>query len=231
MLDTYILFSYGEIGTYILSTVLWHIFPDDVFPQDSTYPLSVYDFRQSVLLPEAATALIMQDTGVDHYKAIQTMSDSARYGTLRFAHNGDDVYDELLREAFPTGLNVEHDGHLCTHLDDGGRQPSGSTQSVLSVNDVHTQPSEIKRESSGESMFLHTASTSPCVSQGNGTQEWSTSPAPGVTNPFSPDYVRSRTRRRKISRSSIPRILAPGKGDEDHTSSDGSPISKKTRLV
>ena len=91
-------YSYGEIGTYILSQLLFKLFPDAVFMDDCTFPLSITDFRWKVLLPEAAAKLIMHDTHADHHTAVRTMRRSGRYGTAVFPYDDKDVYDEMILE-------------------------------------------------------------------------------------------------------------------------------------
>ena len=47
-------------------------------------PLTPQEFIQRILVPEAALALIMEDTGQDRAKAVQTMRESAGYGVAMF---------------------------------------------------------------------------------------------------------------------------------------------------
>jgi RTC4-like domain len=77
-------FSYGELGSMILHQTLYNIFPPSSFDAQSITPLTPQEFIQCILVPEAALALIMEDTGQDRAQAAQTMRESAGYGVAMF---------------------------------------------------------------------------------------------------------------------------------------------------
>ena len=68
----------------ILHQTLYNMFPPTSFEPQSITPLTPQDFIQRVLVPEAALVLIMEDTGQDQAKAVQTMRESAGYGVAMF---------------------------------------------------------------------------------------------------------------------------------------------------
>ena len=76
--------SYGELGSMILHQTLYNMFPPSSFDAQSIAPLTAQDFIQRILVPEAALALIMEDTGQDRIQAIRTMRESAGYGVAMF---------------------------------------------------------------------------------------------------------------------------------------------------
>src|SRR6266702_2015739 len=76
--------SYGELGSMILHQTLYNMFPPSLFDARSIAPLTPQDFIQRVLVPEAALALIMEDTGQDRIQAVRTMRESAGYGVAMF---------------------------------------------------------------------------------------------------------------------------------------------------
>lgn len=75
---------YGELGSMILHQTLYNMFPPSSFDARSIAPLTPQDFIQRILVPEAALALIMEDTGQDRIQAVQTMRESAGYGVAMF---------------------------------------------------------------------------------------------------------------------------------------------------
>ncbi|KAF8260688.1 RTC4-like domain-containing protein [Lactarius quietus] len=75
---------YGELGSMILHQTLYNMFPPSSFDARSIAPLTPQDFIQRILVPEAALALIMEDTGQDRVQAVQTMRESAGYGVAMF---------------------------------------------------------------------------------------------------------------------------------------------------
>ena len=209
--------SYGEVGTYILSQLLLKFFPDDAFPKDSTYPLSIIDFRLNILLPEAAANLIMYDRITDHYTAVQTMRRSGRYGTAIFPHDDPDIYDDMLSEAL--AAHGFGDGHAPTDVPSGGvvsPAPPGDMVSafdwgVSALGDTNTLLT-----------FADHNSESRAVSP--------TDSDPLEGSSVSPDFPGTGTRRRKLSRSSMPTILEGIDGEERITNQD-HPVSKKARLA
>ena len=76
--------SYGELGSMILHQTLYNMFPPSSFDARSIAPLTPQDFIQRILVPEAALALIMEDTGQDRIEAVRTMRESAGYGVAMF---------------------------------------------------------------------------------------------------------------------------------------------------
>ncbi|KAI0272711.1 RTC4-like domain-containing protein [Gloeopeniophorella convolvens] len=75
---------YGELGSMILHQTLYNMFPPSSFDAQAIMPLTPQEFIQRILVPEAALALIMEDTGQDRVRAAQTMRDSAAYGVAMF---------------------------------------------------------------------------------------------------------------------------------------------------
>lgn len=76
--------SYGELGSMIMHQTLYNMFPPSSFEPQSITPLTPQEFIQRILVPEAALALIMEDTGQDRARAVQTMRESAGYGVAMF---------------------------------------------------------------------------------------------------------------------------------------------------
>lgn len=68
----------------ILHQTLYNMFPLSSFDPQSITPLTPQEFIQRILVPEAALTLIMEDTGQDRDKAVQTMRESAGYGVAMF---------------------------------------------------------------------------------------------------------------------------------------------------
>jgi hypothetical protein len=82
--------SYGELGSMILHQTLYNMFPPSSFDAQSIAPLTPQDFIQRILVPEAALALIMEDTGQDRIQAVRTMRESAGYGVAMFPDTSED---------------------------------------------------------------------------------------------------------------------------------------------
>lgn len=68
----------------IIHQTLYNVFPPTSFEPQSITPFTPQDFIQRILVPEAALALIMEDTGQDQAHAVQTMRESAGYGVAMF---------------------------------------------------------------------------------------------------------------------------------------------------
>lgn len=68
----------------ILHQTLYNMFPPTSFEPQSITPLTPQDLIQRILVPEAALALIMEDTGQEQAQAVQTMRESAGYGVAMF---------------------------------------------------------------------------------------------------------------------------------------------------
>lgn len=81
---------YGELGSMILHQTLYNMFPPSSFDARSIAPLTPQDFIQRILVPEAALALIMEDTGQDRIQAVRTMRESAGYGVAMFPDTSED---------------------------------------------------------------------------------------------------------------------------------------------
>lgn len=209
--------------------MLWNLFPDDSFPQDSTYPLSAYDFRETILLPEAAIALIMQDMDIDHSKARRVMVDSARYGTNRFPHTDEEDYDALVAAAF----SGDSDPFIKERSTGRWSIPSSEVSYAGTVN-VELPPSS--------DLVALDAEISRSGTHGLNSSEPGLDPVPNTActarspsaqsgpSTFSSEYVRSRLRRRRLPRSSIPDILGNGADDSDVGSED-IPTSKRARRI
>jgi hypothetical protein len=60
------------------------MFPPSSFEPQSITPLTPQEFIQRILVPEAALMLIMEDTGQNRDRAVQTMRESAGYGVAMF---------------------------------------------------------------------------------------------------------------------------------------------------
>lgn len=81
---TFFVYSYGELGSVIIHQTLYSMFPLSDFDPNLTVPLTPNEFVQRILVPEVATALIMQDMDLDKREAIRTLRDSAAYGVAMF---------------------------------------------------------------------------------------------------------------------------------------------------
>jgi hypothetical protein len=68
----------------ILHQTLYNMFPPSSFEPQSITPLTPQEFIQRILVPEAALMLIMEDTGQNRARAVQTMRESAGYGVAMF---------------------------------------------------------------------------------------------------------------------------------------------------
>lgn len=236
--------------------VLHNIIPDSAFPTDGAYPLSIDDFRHAILIPEAATALIMEDRDVDHYTAIQTMISSGRYGTVFFAHNGEDEYDEMLNNAFPPvpvepttlencsgGVKIEVSGvkSEVTTADadvevsgDGYRvsstQALGGPKVEVSCKLGPEASGEVGPEASGEGGgSMKSADCAPRRTIGEADELLHRTLQPGQV-PSGQESTRTRVRRRRMPRSSIPLILTESNEDGRDSDQEGTPSSKKARL-
>ncbi|KZW04317.1 hypothetical protein EXIGLDRAFT_599245 [Exidia glandulosa HHB12029] len=83
---------YGERGSMVLHRAVLGLYPDgSVEGRRGVYaPLTARTFFVSVLIPEAALALIMADTGDNRAGALKTMRDSSNYGMLQFPDEDDE---------------------------------------------------------------------------------------------------------------------------------------------
>lgn len=215
--------SYGEIGTYILSNVLCNLFPDDAFPDDGAYPLSIQDFRLAMLVPEAAAALIMQDRNVDHSTAIQIMISSGKYGTSAFSLTQEHVYDQMITEMCPAKpakvLNLR-------------------PKSLNTSGDVSNAFPTVEVEVSGdvtEALSDDTAEAVLASEPADSASSWLTDEDHDGTNgtdstPLTIEYCTTRVRRRKMPRSSIPSILADAGEEGDGSDQESSTSFKRVRL-
>ncbi|EJD32291.1 hypothetical protein AURDEDRAFT_24719, partial [Auricularia subglabra TFB-10046 SS5] len=77
---------YGERGAMILFQTLMALYPPHTLQQshERFAPLTILTFIQSVLVPEAALGLIMEDLSLPRNTALRTMRASARYGSMMF---------------------------------------------------------------------------------------------------------------------------------------------------
>lgn len=100
--DTSLNPSYGGRGSIILHQVLFAIYPPRILAaaQPLFAPLNVQAFLHSVLVPEAALALTMEDMPKkSRAEALKIMRASSRYGSLMFPDDGvDGAGDEMMRE-------------------------------------------------------------------------------------------------------------------------------------
>ncbi|EJD32407.1 hypothetical protein AURDEDRAFT_22100, partial [Auricularia subglabra TFB-10046 SS5] len=78
---------YGERGAMMLFQSLLSLYPSTQLEQarDTFAPLSVIAFLQSVLIPEAALALIMEDRNSTRQEALATLRASGAYGFAMFS--------------------------------------------------------------------------------------------------------------------------------------------------
>lgn len=76
------------------------MFPDSSIDPAATSPMRPGEFIENILAPEVAVALIRHDLNIDVPEAIQTMKDSAHYGTAMFPdlNVGDTVGDKMMKE-------------------------------------------------------------------------------------------------------------------------------------
>ncbi|EJD51784.1 hypothetical protein AURDEDRAFT_149420 [Auricularia subglabra TFB-10046 SS5] len=93
---------YGERGAVVLHQTLFSLYtPEDLQKSHHLFaPLSTQTFQHSVLVPEAALALIMDDRGETRAQALKTMRASSRYGNLMFPDDdeADGVGEAMMRE-------------------------------------------------------------------------------------------------------------------------------------
>lgn len=158
--------SYGELGSMILHQTLYNMFPPSSFDARSIAPLTPQDFIQRILVPEAALALIMEDTGQDRVQAARTMRESAGYGVAMFPDTsegpgvgaGEDIVlerarvrrreldDEEQMEAMLLSMDSE-DGRSCKNK--GTKRPkklnSATTTDIEGATAVH----KMKRKKAG----------------------------------------------------------------------------------
>ena len=77
-------FSYGEIGSRIISRIILQLFPPHLFPAASTSPISPAEFIHKILVPEAALHLVMDDMRQSRREAVCTLRESSKYGVGMF---------------------------------------------------------------------------------------------------------------------------------------------------
>lgn len=90
-----------------------------MFPQSSVAshhvaPLTHAEFLQRVLVPEAAVALIQEDTSKSRLDAIQILRDSAEYGSGMFpdtSREGDSAAEALLKSRLLKEAYKHNDAH------------------------------------------------------------------------------------------------------------------------
>ena len=183
--------------------------------------------------------LIMSDQHIDHSQAVKVMLDSSRFGMAWFSYNDYDFPDQLLLEAFPPNggpvvkqeLNDDEDNQLSVEafpLNEAPvvKQELTEGQCMLSQDADSKQTKEMK----GLSLPDNKQRMGDVVASGYPANPGSSpQPQPGPST-FSSENVRSRLRRRRIPRSSIPEILSKGL-DEGESVSEDIPIPKKARRV
>ena len=219
--------SYGEVGTYILSQLLFKLFPDDAFQDDCTYPLSVADFRWKILLPESAAMLIMDDTHVDHHTSLRTMRRSARYGAAKFPHDDNHGYEDMLLEVLashvpkpPSDISLSFAKSLLQTISHSNEETSATLSGYQPKDSLFSSPSA---DGNGFRNLPIAVRDSPNIAGTSQIEE-------GCSLSHLFDSFRNRTRRRKLSRSSIPLILTGFKG-EDGVGDQETHVSKKARLA
>jgi hypothetical protein len=161
--------SYGELGSMILHQTLYNMFPPSSFDPQSITPLTPQEFIQRILVPEAALTLIMEDTGQDRVKALQTMRESAGYGVAMFPDTsegpevgaGEDIVLERARARRRELEDEERiEGILCPGASEdecpvqtkGTKRPKTSMVSSATTTDVEeiaTTRRKMKRKKAG----------------------------------------------------------------------------------
>jgi len=125
----------------ILHQTLYNMFPPTSFEPQSITPLTPQDFIQRILVPEAALALIMEDTGQDQAQAVQTMLESAGYGVAMFPDTsegpevgaGEDIVLERAR-ARRRELEDEERMEALSHPEDSEYEHAIQSQGTKSPN-------------------------------------------------------------------------------------------------
>jgi hypothetical protein len=151
----------------ILHQTLYNMFPPSSFDPQSIMPLAPQEFIQRILVPEAALTLIMEDTGQDRDKAVQTMRESAGYGVAMFPDTsegpgigaGEDIVLERARtrrreledeeriEALLCSGNSEDDHVIQTKGTKRSKMPSSST--TTDMEETSTTRHKMKRKKAG----------------------------------------------------------------------------------
>jgi hypothetical protein len=200
-------FSYGELGSMILHQTLYNMFPPSSFDPQSIAPLAPQEFIQRILVPEAALTLIMEDTGQDRVKAVQTMRESAGYGVAMFPDTsegpevgaGEDIVLERARarrreledeeriEALLFSGNSEDERLYQTK---GTKRPKMPSSTITTdIEETATARRKMKRKKAGsrtdtesgpDRYAFHEAESSPCISssKSNPPYPWTSSPEP-----------------------------------------------------
>jgi len=159
--------SYGELGSMILHQTLYNMFPPSSIDPQSITPLAPQEFIQRILVPEAALTLIMEDTGEDQVKAVQTMRESAGYGVAMFPDTsegpgigaGEDIVLERARarrreledeeriEASLSLMDFEEEHAIQTKGTKRPKKLSGAT--TTDVEEIHTARHKMRRTKAG----------------------------------------------------------------------------------
>ena len=151
----------------ILHQTLYNMFPPSSIDPQSITPLAPQEFIQRILVPEAALTLIMEDTGQDQVKAVQTMRESAGYGVAMFPDTseglgvgaGEDIVlerararrreleDEERTEALLSLRDSEEEHAIQTK---GSKRPKKlSSATTTDVEEIHTARHKMKRKKAG----------------------------------------------------------------------------------
>jgi len=226
-------FSYGELGSMILHQTLYNMFPPSSFDPQSIAPLAPQEFIQRILVPEAALTLIMEDTGQDRVKAVQTMRESAGYGVAMFPDTsegpevgaGEDIVLERARarrreledeeriEALLFFGNSEDERLNQTKRTKRPKMPSSAT--TTDIEEIATARRKMKRKKAGsrtdaesgpDRYAFRGAESSPCISssKSNPPYPWTSSPEPQEFTPR-PEATSSNPQRGSDGRSmSVP---------------------------
>lgn len=117
----------------ILHQTLYNMFPPSSFDPQSITPLTPQEFIQRILVPEAALILIMEDTGQDRARAVQTMRESAGYGVAMFpdTSEGPEVgagEDIVLERARARRRELEDEERIEALLHPGDSEDENATQ-------------------------------------------------------------------------------------------------------
>lgn len=213
----------------ILHQTLYNMFPPSSLDPQSIAPLAPQEFIQRILVPEAALTLIMEDTGQDRVKAVQTMRESAGYGVAMFPDTsegpevgaGEDIVLERARarrreledeeriEALLFSGNSEDERLNQTKGTKRPKMPSSAT--TTDIEEIATARRKMKRKKEGsrtdaesgpDRYVFRGAESSPCVSlsKSKPTYPWTSSPEPQEFAP-TPKAALSNPPRRSDGRS------------------------------
>ena len=207
----------------ILHQTLYNMFPPTSFEPQSITPFTPQDFIQRILVPEAALALIMEDTGQDRAQAVQTMLESAGYGVAMFPDTnegpgveaGEDIVLERAR-ARRRELEDEERMEASSHPEDSEYEYAIQTQgtkrpnllSSATTTDIEettiTRRTRSKRKKASSRTDAESGSDSHLFHGGRGksaykntraiTPNLALDPSPPQSSPPSPPQVKGNPR-------------------------------------